>query len=100
MPPVTRLSAIDDEFGWKNVVVWPAPMLNVFQLMMAFWLRLVDDDAAGALAGDAGGAADHARALRPGGGRRGSQRQERGGGQQQMSQVRVHGGPATAWPSG
>ena len=27
-----------DAFGWMNCVVSPAPMLNVFQLMIALWL--------------------------------------------------------------
>ncbi len=34
-PPTTRLSAIEFEFGWTNVVFSPTPMLNMCQLMMA-----------------------------------------------------------------
>src|SRR5262245_37962298 len=37
-PPVTRLSATDEALGWTKRVVSPAPMLNVFQLMMARWV--------------------------------------------------------------
>src|ERR1700751_2426904 len=37
-PPVTRLSATAELLGWLKVVVSPTPMLNVFQLMIAFWL--------------------------------------------------------------
>src|SRR5438876_517406 len=41
----SRLSATDDEFGCTKVVVSPAPILKVFQLMMArlvFWLMTVE----------------------------------------------------------
>ena len=38
MSPVTRLSTLDWLFGCTNWVFSPAPMLNEFQLMTAFWL--------------------------------------------------------------
>src|SRR5260370_40399059 len=37
-PPITRLSAIELLFGWLKVVVSPLKILNVAQLMIAFWL--------------------------------------------------------------
>src|SRR5262249_39399322 len=41
LAPVTRLSAIEPALGWMNWVFSPAPMLNVYQLMIALWLDCV-----------------------------------------------------------
>ena len=71
----------------KKFVFSPAPILNVFQLMMALFGRLRDGDGRGALALDGGGAADDLRPERIGDRRASRERHQRRGRQQQLLQT-------------